>query len=122
METLGQFLKRERELREISVDDIAHSTKIRKSYIESIETDQLEKLPGRTFVIGFLRAYAQTIGLDDNEVVNRYLDVVHQQSEITTPSTPQPTKNPQEASQSHILLYIIIAAIIVLLFWLIVTY
>src|SRR3989338_9778929 len=74
MESLGTHLKRERELRDISLNDVAEATKINPRYIEAIEADQFEVLPGKTFVIGFLKNYASYIGLDEDEVVTRYLD------------------------------------------------
>ena len=74
MESVGQYLKRERELRDISIEGVSQATKISKNYIESIEHDNFDSLPGKTFVIGFLRLYSNFVGLDSNDVVNRYID------------------------------------------------
>jgi cytoskeletal protein RodZ len=69
---LGEFLRRERELRHISLDDIAERTKISRRYLEAIEEGQYERLPGETFVRGFIRSYAQTIGLDPEDTILIY--------------------------------------------------
>jgi transcriptional regulator with XRE-family HTH domain len=69
---LGEFLRRERELRHISLDDIAERTKISRRYLEAIEGGQYERLPGETFVRGFIRSYAQSIGLDPADTLLIY--------------------------------------------------
>ncbi|MFH1728573.1 MAG: helix-turn-helix domain-containing protein [Pseudomonadota bacterium] len=74
MESLGQFLRRERELREITITQVSNKTKISPYYIKSIETDNYERFPGDTFVKGFLRLYASSIGLNSDEILNRYLE------------------------------------------------
>lgn len=72
MESFGKYLKRERELRGISLDEISRATKIRKSILEAIEADCIEDLPSEIFVVGFIKAYARYIGLDPEDVVMRY--------------------------------------------------
>jgi cytoskeletal protein RodZ len=54
-------------------------------YIEAIEADQFELLPGAAFVIGFLKNYAQCIGLDEDEVVTRYLDFENEKTGEESP-------------------------------------
>ncbi len=72
MESFGSYLKRERELRGISLEEISNATKIRKSILDAIENDRVEELPSEIFVIGFIKAYARHIGLDPEDVVTRY--------------------------------------------------
>jgi transcriptional regulator with XRE-family HTH domain len=69
---LGEFLRRERELRHISLDDIAERTKISRRYLEAIEEERYDRLPGETFVRGFIRSYAQSIGLDPDDALLIY--------------------------------------------------
>ncbi len=69
METFGSTLKRERELRKISLQEIAEVTHIRLRYLEAIEHDQFEKLPGLTFLKGYVRSYSQYLGLNTDEVL-----------------------------------------------------
>ncbi len=71
MESLGVFLKREREVRGVSLAEVAAITRVPEPSLRSIEEDRLDDLPGEVFVRGFLRAYARCIGLDPEEVVSR---------------------------------------------------
>ncbi len=69
----GRWLRRERELREVSIAEIAETTKISKSYLEALESERFDVLPAPVFAKGFLREYARYVGLDPDEVVNSYL-------------------------------------------------
>ncbi len=69
----GQYLRRQRILRGISRNDVVRVTKISLEYLEALENNQFEKLPPRTFVVGFLRVLSRYAGLDGDEVVNRFL-------------------------------------------------
>ena len=71
--SFGGDLRRERELREISLQEISESTKISMKFLQAIEENQFDVLPGGVFNIGFIRAYAKHIGVDDDEMVNNYL-------------------------------------------------
>ena len=72
METIGQYLKRERELRNISLKEISTATRIREHLLAAIEGDRHDLLPAPVFVKGFLVAYGKHIGLDPGDVVLRY--------------------------------------------------
>ena len=75
MVSLGEQLKRERELREISLREIADSTKISVRFLEGIENDNYRILPGGVFNRNFLRAYASFIGLDPEIIVRKYQQI-----------------------------------------------
>jgi cytoskeletal protein RodZ len=72
MESLGSYLKRERELRQISIAEIAQTTRIPSRMLEELENDRLEALPADVFVRGYLRAYARAVSLDEGDVLARY--------------------------------------------------
>ncbi|MFN7951031.1 MAG: helix-turn-helix domain-containing protein [bacterium] len=72
MKAFGDYLRHERELRGISLDELAQSTKISPSILASLEGGHLESLPPIAFVKGFLRAYAEYVGLDPASVVLRF--------------------------------------------------
>lgn len=74
MASLGQELKRERELRGISLKEIANSTKINLKFLQALENDQLEILPGEFFIKGILSAYAKCLGLEKEYVLNKYYE------------------------------------------------
>lgn len=71
--SFGNWLRRQRELREISLREIADVTKISIRYLEALEQDRFDVLPAPVFAKGFLREYARYVGLDPDEVVNSYL-------------------------------------------------
>ncbi len=74
MASLGQELRRERELRGISLKEISDSTKIGIRYLRALENDNLEILPGRFFTKGIIRAFAKHLGLDEESVLNKYYE------------------------------------------------
>lgn len=69
---VGALLRASRQRVEEDVDDIAHALRISSRYIEAIEDANFNALPGRTYAIGFVRAYADHLGLDADEVVRRF--------------------------------------------------
>lgn len=73
MPSFGETLRRERELRQISLREISESTKINLRYLDALERDDFRHLPGGVFNKGFVRAYAQYIGVDAEQMVNAYL-------------------------------------------------
>src|SRR5664279_307613 len=73
MGSFGERLRREREMRGISLDNIAESTKIGTRLLRALEEEQFELLPGGIFNKGFVRAYAKYLGLNQDEAVADYL-------------------------------------------------
>jgi len=73
MATFGEELRRERELRQISLREISEATKISRRYLEALERNEFDELPGGVFNRGFVRAYSQFIGVDVDSMVNAYL-------------------------------------------------
>ena len=72
MASLGQWLREKREARSISLEEIASATKIVPRYLDALESDHLDAMPGGFFVKGIIRTYAQAVGLDPEEVLGRY--------------------------------------------------
>jgi cytoskeleton protein RodZ len=95
MVSLGEELKRERELREISLREISEATKISIRILEAIEKNNFGALPGGIFNRNFLRAYAEFIGIDSENVVRKYNQQVDHSKEHFVP-TPGVTANFQE--------------------------
>jgi len=73
MSSFGEELKRERELRQITLREISEATKISLRYLDALESNDFRHLPGGVFNKGFIRAYAQFIGVDAETMVNAYL-------------------------------------------------
>lgn len=72
VQSFGEYLKRERELREISLREISDDTKVSFRYLEALEEDNESPLPAPVFIKGFIRSYAQYVGLDPDEALLRY--------------------------------------------------
>jgi cytoskeletal protein RodZ len=68
----GRWLRQERELRDMSAAEIAASTKVGAGVIEALESGDEARMPPRTYLLGYLRAYAAAVGLDADEVVLRW--------------------------------------------------
>ena len=79
-ESFGSYIKQERELRNISLQEVSEETHVRLDYLEAIESEHFEKLPGLTFARGYLRAYATYIGLIPEEVILHFEDFIRKLS------------------------------------------
>ena len=95
MASFGEELRRERELRDISLKEIAEATKISMRFLKALEKDDFDTLPGGIFNRGFIRAYARFIGIDGEEMVNAYLH------EVSLRQTKQGPGTSAEANVPH---------------------
>ena len=68
--TAGAKLRAARERKGLTLEQVASETRISRRYLEDLETGALEEMPGRTYVLGFARTYAKTLGLDQEEIVS----------------------------------------------------
>jgi cytoskeletal protein RodZ len=91
---IGEYLKREREARQISLQEIANATKIAKHRLASIENNKRDQWPAEIFVKGFIKSYSEYIGLDTTDVMNRYHEFLACQAAETEPRA-------ETASSSH---------------------
>ena len=72
--SLGQYLRFERELRQMSLGEVSQATRIPLRTLVALEEDRSGELPGEVFVRGFLRAYAKVLSLPELEVLGRYAE------------------------------------------------
>ncbi|RYE92507.1 MAG: helix-turn-helix domain-containing protein [Myxococcales bacterium] len=97
MESIGKYLRKRREGRAMSVEEIARATRIPIPSLERLESDRFDDLPGEVFVRGFLRSYARAVGLPVDDVMARY-----SASRRVTQVTPIPVMSPiQKASKKR---------------------
>lgn len=115
-ESFGTWLRRQREVREIDLREIADSTKVSMSYLHAFEEDRFGVLPSPVFAKGFLRQYARYVGLDPEEVVNFYLAARHPEGE-TEPAL-QPRADPDPPSRNYVVIALAVIAMLVLVVWL----
>lgn len=76
LETVGQDLRAARLRRGDDLASVSRALKIRKDHLEALEEDRLDALPGRTYAVGFVRAYADFLGLDAVQLVERFKDEI----------------------------------------------
>jgi cytoskeletal protein RodZ len=72
MESVGQYLRKHREAKRMSIEEVSRATRVPSSSVERIEADQFDELPGEVFVRGFLKSYARSLALPPEEVLARY--------------------------------------------------
>jgi len=85
--SFGEDLRREREIRGISLKEIADATKISKRFLEALERNDHKSLPAIVFTRGFVREYARYVGLNAEEMVNRYNFAAANDDRIEKPPT-----------------------------------
>lgn len=83
MASVGQKLKDARIAKGLTLDDLQQTTKIQKRYLIAIEENNYDALPGKFYVKAFARQYAETVGLNPNEIIQE-LD-----QELGLPSSPE---------------------------------
>lgn len=85
--SFGEELRREREIRGISLKEISDATKISKRFLEAIERNDHKTLPAPVFTRGFVREYARYVGLNAEDMVNRYNFAAANDDRIEKPPT-----------------------------------
>jgi len=74
MKTTGQILKENREKKGITLNEVALATKINVKALTAIEEGDLENLPTKTFLRGFVRSYARYLGLDEEAILSSFYE------------------------------------------------
>lgn len=85
--TFGERLKRERELREVSLDEVGKGTRISERFLEALENEQWDRLPAGVFGRGFVRSIARYLGLSEEDLLAEY-DLAR--GESANPAAPRP--------------------------------
>ena len=73
-ERVGEILRREREQRRISIEDVAKKLRLNAKYIEAIESNQYDKLPGDTYIRVYLRSLSSFLSLNAEEIFRRFFE------------------------------------------------
>ena len=101
MASFGERLKREREKRKVSLDEIALSTKIGTRMLHALEEEKFEQLPGGIFNKGFVRAYARHLGLDEEQTIADYLEAAGETAPKRFEPTPEVRILPAREAESE---------------------
>lgn len=121
MGSFGERLRREREMRGVTLDEISNSTKIARRHLESLEADNFDELPGGVFNRGFVRAYARYLGIDEDQAVADYVAVADQAAPpqafpVDLPDELEPKLNPRRSSLPLVLAVLALVAVLAI-FW-----
>ncbi len=115
LESFGRFLRRQREMRDVSLDEIAQFTRIKKRSLEAIERDDFASLPPLAFVRAFVRCYADYIGLNVSDVMLRFDTFIQDKYPELTGEAPVITKK-SKPRQIYIPLALGVLVVILLVF------
>ncbi|HXB21197.1 MAG TPA: RodZ domain-containing protein [Candidatus Solibacter sp.] len=118
MGVFGDRLRREREMRGVTLEEISESTKISKRSLQAMEEEDFDLLPGGIFNKGFVRAYARFLGIDEEQAVADFLAVSNEQqaAEDKFPlelndNAQQPPLNPKRSLLPVILALVVLVAV-----------
>ncbi len=78
MKEIGEYLRKAREERNLSLKEVQEITKISLRYLEAIDRGDFNGIPGEVYRKGFIANYASAVGLDPQEVLQRYHDIKSQ--------------------------------------------
>lgn len=95
MATFGENLRRERELRGITLSELSQATKISQSHLQSLEGARFEHLPGGVISRGFVRSISRYMKLDEKHWVSEYILASQEEPEL-------PTYNPARKSDTAV--------------------
>jgi cytoskeleton protein RodZ len=91
IEDFGSYLKSERELRGVTLDELHSKTKIPVRYLEALEKNQFDELPEEVFIRGYIRSVSNVIGAQEDEVLSTYMDM--HKTPCLTDTNDQSTSN-----------------------------
>jgi len=92
--SVGALLREARQSLGLELSEVARGLRIRFVYLQGIESDNYGQLPGKTYVLGFLRSYAEYLGLDGDDVVARYRRQIDDR-DMPAPSINFPLREPE---------------------------
>jgi cytoskeleton protein RodZ len=111
VENFGSYLKHERELRGVPLEEISGATKIHIRFLKALEENSFDELPGEVFIKGYIRSYANIIGSDVEEMLNIYKESVELKNEqIVSP----PTSSFGAKSKTFLMFGLLILVVVVL--------
>jgi transcriptional regulator with XRE-family HTH domain len=124
MDSVGQELKKERELRGISLKEIADTTKINIRYLRALEEDKFDLLPGKFFIKSIIKSYARYIGLEEETILDHFhqtlLQKTEEQIEQDEDKAITPTEVPRKfkiffRTAGYFIIFIVALGIIIIL-------
>lgn len=111
-DSFGESLKREREMRGVTLDEISAATRIAIRFLQAIESEQWDQLPGGVFNRGFVRAVARYLGLDEENIVAEYTLAVGDRQSVPVWTGSPPVVAPQQPWLAWIIAALIVVALL----------
>jgi cytoskeletal protein RodZ len=112
MDSIGAFLRRERELRQISLEELVQQTRVPLRMLQRIEEDRFDDLPGDVFARGFLRSYARALGLPAEQVLARFAQGRKPESQSPPPLLASLQATPERGRRFGIAIALVILVIL----------
>lgn len=111
-DTFGESLKREREMRGVTLEEISAATRIATRFLRAIENEEWDQLPGGVFNRGFVRAVARFLGLDEESTVAEYTLAVGDRPTVPVWTGSPPAVTPQQPWLAWTIATIVILALL----------
>lgn len=93
MESIGEKLRQTRESKKLTVKTVAQDTNMAPTYIEALEEEDFDRFPGETYIIGFLKTYAEYLKLNPDDMVTQYKNYKIGESATPLEELTRPTKS-----------------------------
>jgi cytoskeleton protein RodZ len=107
----GEHLRRERELRGVTLDEVSAATRIKTAFLEALENGRWEELPGGAFNRGFIRATSKFLGLDEDGMIAEY-SLETGTAEQNKPAVEPPGAMPRDYRPAVIAVFVMLIVLI----------
>ena len=113
LEDFGSYLKAERELRGVTLEELHAKTRIPMHYLQALEKNLFDELPEEVFIRGYIRSFAKVIGANEDEVLSAYMDIT--KAAPSTDTNDQKISNQNDSTFDLKFIFILIFTILFLL-------
>ncbi|MFT6579799.1 MAG: cytoskeletal protein RodZ, partial [Alphaproteobacteria bacterium] len=110
--SVGEQLRLSRERFDLQIEEVADYLKIRRQHLNAIEEGRIEDLPGHAYAVGFVRAYAEYLGLDTGTIVERFKDETAEPDEQSRLVFPSPMPEGRTPGGALVLIAVVGVAVV----------
>ncbi|MFW5982024.1 MAG: helix-turn-helix domain-containing protein, partial [Halanaerobiaceae bacterium] len=115
--TIGEKLKNAREEKGVDLKEVQEYTKIRKKYLEALENDKFELIPGEAYIRAFIKGYANFLGLEYMELHQQYNELQEENDENENIENHKDKENNLLHNKTLIAAIFVIVILLVLVFF-----
>lgn len=116
-EPIGERLSRQRNSLGLSLEDVAKELRLDKKIVQALEADDFKHLPSPAYIKGYLRSYAQLLGLDSQSLIEQYQNVTRPVEPEFRPPSPPPTDYQTLRSRTYVVGSVIALLLVLLAAW-----